>query len=140
MPTPARTSATGPPGPPETDLPAAPLRPPAEAPPQGAEDGLGPGPGVETAYYAFRVGGPEGRAVGVFRVAKDDDAQVLVMERFSTDGTWVDDPTLIDDMREPGVYAIDEAEAESIQAEILAAAPEQPPEEETQASAPAPPV
>lgn len=94
-----------------------------------AQDGVvEPDPGVETSYYCFRAGGPEGRPVGLFRVAKDDAEKVLVMERFTLEGEWEDDPELIDELTATDVYEVDEAEAESIQAEILAASPEPDPD------------
>lgn len=75
--------------------------------------------GVEVAYFAFKVGGPDGRPVGLFRIADDQAAQALVMERFTPGGEWEDDPNLIDDLHEPGAYSVDEQEAQAIQQEIV---------------------
>lgn len=80
-------------------------------------------PGVEVTYFAFKSGGEGGKAVGLFRVASDDEAEVLTLERFTQTGEWEDDPTLIDDLHQPGVYSVDENEAQSIQSQILGAQP-----------------
>lgn len=76
-------------------------------------------PGVEVQHFAFRLGGQDGKPVGLMRVADDDDAEVLTLERFTPEGEWEDDPALIEDLRQPGVYACEPDEAESIKAQIL---------------------
>lgn len=76
---------------------------------------------LNVAYFAFKTGGEEGKAVGLFRIADNEEQQVLTLERFTPAGEWEDDPQLIDDLHEPGVYSVDEDEAQSIQGEILAA-------------------
>lgn len=113
-------------------LPAVP-GPGAAAPlPSGQPDGQLPGQqgdgdpmaelgGIESHYFALRLGGEAGKPVGLIRVSSDDEAQVLTLERFTVDGDWEDDPGLIDDMHEPGCHSIDDAEAQSIQSQILGA-------------------
>jgi hypothetical protein len=76
---------------------------------------------LQVAYFAFKVGGPEGKAVGLFRIADDEGASVLTMERFDPSGEWVEDPSLIDELQEPGAFSVDEQEAQSIQQQVLGA-------------------
>jgi len=109
------TSGSSPEQPPGTGA----ALPPAGAP--GA-DSLSQDPGLQVAYFAFKLDGPDGKPVGLFRIADDQAAQQLVMERFTPDGEWVSDPALIDDLHEPGAYSVDPSEAESIQQLILDAA------------------
>lgn len=100
---------------------------PQQQPPQPPQGGAGAQPqpdaqsGLQVAYFAFKVGGPQGKPVGLFRIADDPDAQVLTMERFSPSGEWTEDPTLIDELQEPGAYSVDEQEAQSIQQAVLGA-------------------
>ncbi len=82
-------------------------------------------PGVDTTYFALKQGGEDGKAVGLFRIAADDDAEVLTLERFTPDGEWEDDPSLIDELHEPGCYSVEEDEAQSIQTQILGHQPQQ---------------
>lgn len=103
---------------------------PASAPAAGADAALDPNAdpnalpdpsALNVAYFAFKTGGEEGKAVGLFRIADNEEQQVLTLERFTPAGEWEDDPQLIDDLHEPGVYSVDEDEAQSIQGDILAA-------------------
>lgn len=102
-----------------------PLQTPAGPPPAPAlPDPLDPASQEHhpnLAYFAIRVGGEDGKAVGLFRVADDESAQSLTLERFAPSGEWEDDPALIDELHEPGCYSVDEGEAQTIQAQILAA-------------------
>jgi len=113
--------------PPDPVKPAAPV--PAPAPAAGADAALDPNDpnalpdpsALNVAYFAIKVGGEEGKAVGLFRIADNEEQQVLTLERFTPAGEWEDDPQLIDDLHEPGVYSVDENEAQQIQGDILAA-------------------
>ena len=44
--------------------------------------------------------------IGLFRVITDDQAKTLDMEYMNAQGAWVNDPTVIDELREPGVEVI----------------------------------
>jgi hypothetical protein len=77
--------------------------------------------GIDAQHFALKLGGPDGKAVGLFRAATDDDAGVLTLERLTATGEWEDDPNLIHDLHEPGCYAVDDNEAVSIQHQILGA-------------------
>lgn len=79
--------------------------------------------GVAVQHFALKTGGPSGKPVGLMRVADDPHAEVLTMERFTPDGEWEDDPGLIDEMHQPGTYAIDPDEAQSIQTKIVGQQP-----------------
>jgi hypothetical protein len=99
---------------------------PAPAPAAGADAAADPNAlpdpsALNVAYFAIKVGGEEGKAVGLFRIADNEEQQVLTLERFTPAGEWEDDPQLIDDLHEPGVYSVDENEAQQIQGDILAA-------------------
>lgn len=116
-PIPVPTLAPGP-QPPAAAAPAAPA--PAGQPTDGQQ--LGPDESsLQVAYFAFKIGGPDGKAVGLFRIADDPEAEVLTVERFDPTGEWVEDPSLIDSLQEPGAHSVPEAEAQVIQQEILGA-------------------
>lgn len=62
-------------------------------------------------YYA--VVDPQGSPQLVWRWRQDDVKRELTPERWTPDG-WVDDPSLIDELREPSNVEISESKAEQI--------------------------
>jgi hypothetical protein len=50
--------------------------------------------------------------IGLFRVITDDEAKTQDMEYMNAQGAWVNDPTVIDELREPGVEVIQASEVE----------------------------
>jgi hypothetical protein len=76
---------------------------------------------MATVYYAaFDEDGQT--PIGLFRVIEDESAQTLELERLSSDGSWTPDPSVIEELQEPGVTLIDPAEAPQIEQAILAGA------------------
>jgi hypothetical protein len=67
---------------------------------------------VSVRYFASHD--DEGTPLALFRIMSDDDAQTLDMEYLTADGTWKNDPTVIDEIREPGVAEIQPADAPDI--------------------------
>lgn len=74
---------------------------------------------MATLYYAaFDDDGQT--PLALFRVVEDDESQTLDIARLTDDGTWQEDPTIIDELQEPGVTLIDPDDAPIIQQELLA--------------------
>lgn len=61
---------------------------------------------------------PDGTPIGLFRMLEDETTHSI--ERLNPDGSWIDDPDLIDFLQEPEVRQIDSAEALQIR-DVLAA-------------------
>lgn len=81
----------------------------------------------------------DGTPIGLFRML--EDATTHSIERLNPDGSWIDDPDLIDFLQEPEVKPVEAAEASQIR-DVLAAGETQdtqvPEDVAGEATAPAP--
>lgn len=74
---------------------------------------------MATIYYAaFDQDGIT--PIALFRVLEDDEAKTLDIERLTPDGTWLNDPSIIDELQEPEVHLISAADAQAAQTTLLA--------------------
>lgn len=73
---------------------------------------------MATVYWAATE--QDGTPLALFRAVVDDDAQTLDLERLTQDGTWLSDPTLIDELKEPEVTMVSPDDAAKIQTTLLA--------------------
>lgn len=71
------------------------------------------------AYYA--VYDEAGEPIALFRKVQDDEARTLDLERLTGDGSWVNDPTLIDEIRDGDAAPIDASDAVVAKALIVGA-------------------
>lgn len=73
---------------------------------------------MSTVYYGAYD--DDDQPIGLFRKLQDDEQETLTLERLTADGAWLDDPSLIDELREPEVRIIDADEAATVR-DLLAA-------------------
>lgn len=69
-------------------------------------------------YAAFDSDGTT--PIGLYRMMTDDEAQTLDLERLTQDGTWQNDPTVIDELHEPEVVMVSPQDAQQIEQSLLA--------------------
>lgn len=85
-------------------------------------------------FYAARdeSGAPE----AIFRIVEDTEGEALTIERMTEDGTWLDDPEVLRELREPGVDRISSSEAEQVKTALMLRAQDVDPDEQEQAESP----
>jgi hypothetical protein len=66
-----------------------------------------------TNYYAT-FDDKSGEPLMLIRLLVDDANEEMSIERMTPDGTWQDDPSLIDELREPGVRQLEQGEVADV--------------------------